>query len=127
MYIQKDIVYSDPYKYLVNKGKNIISYSAPANEEGWVEVEMETPIKFKKIGNLYTWENDSLAVLVEKLDYNTIKTLFIKQRYTNDDQIAIMINKDSGDPEDIDAYKRMQAWRNYAAHISKALIQQNNE
>ena len=127
MYIQKDTIYSDPYKYLVNEDKNMIAYSAPANEKGWIEVEMETPIRFKKVDNLYTWENDHLAVFVEKLDYNAIKTLFVKQRYTNDDQIAIMINKDSDDPEDVDTYKRMQAWRDYAAHMSKELIQQNNE
>lgn len=127
MYIQKGMVYSDPYKYLVNKGKNMIAYSASANEEGWTEVEMETPIRFKKTDNLYTWNNDSLAVFIEKLDYNYIKTLFIKQRYSNDDQIAIIINKDSGNKEDIDAYNKMQEWRDYASYMSKELIRQYNE
>ena len=46
------------------------------------------------------------------MTYAAIKTFIIKLRYSNDDQIAIMLN---GDQE---RYDTMQAWREYAREIA---------
>ena len=52
--------------------------------------------------------------------YAHIKTFIIKLHYSNDDQIAIMLNNEidmSG--EATDRYREMQEWREYASSIAK--------
>lgn len=45
--------------------------------------------------------------------YAHIKTFIIKLHYSNDDQIAIMLNDDDA------KMAEMQEWRNYAASVAK--------
>lgn len=47
------------------------------------------------------------------LSYAQIKTFIIKLHYSNDDQIAIMLNNDE------DKMNEMQEWREYATIIAK--------
>ena len=55
------------------------------------------------------------------MSYAEWKTKIIKWRYSNDDQIAILINKDDSE-EDIIKYNRMQEWREYAAKLARKII-----
>jgi hypothetical protein len=50
--------------------------------------------------------------------YSTILQHLIHLRYSNDDQIAIMLNKDV----DFEPYVRMQAWRDYCKGIAKKIV-----
>ena len=45
--------------------------------------------------------------------YTHIKTFIIKLHYSNDDQIAIMLNDDE------DKMREMQEWREYAASVAR--------
>ena len=40
----------------------------------------------------------------------------------NDDQIAIMLNKDSGEESDILRYDKMQEWRDWAGRLARKII-----
>ena len=42
----------------------------------------------------------------------------IKLRYSNDDQLALMLNKDNSE-EDKMYYDKMQEWREFSGHIAK--------
>lgn len=120
MYIQRDKVYSDAGKYLV-KG-NRVAYEFPGDGTDVQEVE-DTLDGFTKVGSMVTWSNGYRAIkLIENGTYDDYKTKMIKVRYSNDDQIAIMLNKDSRDEEDALAYQKMQEWREYAAKIAKNII-----
>ncbi|MBQ0119127.1 MAG: hypothetical protein KBS42_05140 [Bacteroidales bacterium] len=55
--------------------------------------------------------------------YAGLKTRIIKMRYSNDDQIAIMLNKDSGDEERLAEYQRMQEWREYATNVAHKIME----
>ena len=60
----------------------------------------------------------------EKYDYGQWKANIIKKRYSNDDQIAILLNKDDS-AEDKMRYDKMQEWREYASVLAKKFVELN--
>lgn len=52
----------------------------------------------------------------------TIKAELIKQVYSNDDQIAIILNKDNSE-EDMLAFNRMQDWRKWASKVAHKIME----
>lgn len=117
MYIKGDTIYADVYKYLKHKTRRIIALQIKGNQEDWDELEMTDPIKIESDGRMIKWENGLLACIPETMTYEGIKTKIIKSRYSNDDQIAIMLNKDKSDNDMLD-YQRMQDWRDFAQRIA---------
>ena len=57
------------------------------------------------------------------MTYSEVLQNLIHIRYSNDDQIAIILNKDS----DIGSYMEMQIWRDYCKSIAKKVIQVYDE
>ena len=53
------------------------------------------------------------------MSYAAIKTLIIKLHYSNDDQIALMINYQQSPEQYQEAYETMQNWRVYAKEVAK--------
>ena len=51
--------------------------------------------------------------------YAEIKTFIIKLHYSNDDQIALMLNYQTDPITFKDKYDAMQAWREYAGEVAK--------
>ncbi len=58
------------------------------------------------------------------MSYADIKTLIIKLHYSNDDQIALMLNYQSDPNEYKEKYDVMQNWRSYASGIAKKYTDQ---
>ena len=54
--------------------------------------------------------------------YKDVKTTVVKFKYSNDDQIAIMCNRESGDKLDKSKYQEMQQWRDFASIVAKKAI-----
>lgn len=123
MYKIKDIVYSDGGKLLISD--KFKGYSCIGNLEDFTEVEINL--------NLATIENniitfDGLAPIYinetnSKYNYGDWKKHIINLRYTNDDQIAIILNKDSGDEEDLFRYNKMQEWREWAGQLAHKILE----
>ena len=59
----------------------------------------------------------------KKYDYGQWKANIIKKRYSNDDQIAIMLNR--GDEESNMIYNKMMQWREYASMLAKKFVELN--
>lgn len=118
MFIKGQKVYADTYKYLRHKTKNIIALSFIGEKDDFEEVAMTRPIEFEIEGGKVFWEDRKLAFIVDSLDYVTIKTSIIKSRYSNDDQIALMLNKDNSE-DDAMLYDKMQEWREWASWVGK--------
>lgn len=59
----------------------------------------------------------------EKYDYGQWKANIIKKRYSNDDQIAIMLNR--GDEDSNMIYNKMMQWREYASVLAKKFVELN--
>ena len=64
--------------------------------------------------------------IAENTSYGDIKAMLVKIRYSNDDQIAILLNKDSSE-EDLLKYNKMQEWRDWASILAKAFMDKINE
>lgn len=121
MYKQKNKVYSDAGKYL--KCGNRVAYEFDETTSDVVEV-VDSVDGFVKVGGMVTWSDGFRAIkVVENGTYDDYKTRIVKARYSYDDQIAIMLNKDSGDEEDALAYERMQEWREYAGKVAKKIME----
>lgn len=55
-----------------------------------------------------------------RLPYSEWKRYIIGWRYSNDDQMAIILNKDDSE-EDLLRYNKMQEWRVFAAKLAKKI------
>lgn len=62
---------------------------------------------------------DGIEYSFEGKSYAEIKTLIIKLHYTNDDQIALMLNYQLDPEVYAESYNKMQEWRAYADSIAK--------
>ena len=121
MYKVKDRIYSDAGKVLIYKGCK--SYSLP-EIEGIVEIaEEDVDFSNARINRIFI-DYGGLRRLNHKYDYGQWKAAIIKWRYSNDDQIAILLNKDDS-AEDKMRYDKMQEWREYASVLAKKFVELN--
>lgn len=122
MYTDKGYVYSDAGKILVSG--NFIGYSVKADSSLVDNITEEDVILDDIIldGDFIRYNNGRIIQSYSKNNtYADWKTKIIKWRYSNDDQIAILINKDNSE-DDAAKYGRMQAWREYAAKLARKII-----
>ena len=63
-------------------------------------------------------EDRKIAFAPKKFDYASIKEHIIKSRYTNDEQLAIILNRDKRADGNL-KYERMQEWRDFAEEIAR--------
>ena len=95
--------------------------------EHYEEVDEETE---SYEGDKIEWLDGKLFVnsmymgIPESNDYGGIKTSIIKTKYSNDDQLAILCNRDSGDEIDEVKYKDMQKWRDFASDAARKILLQ---
>ena len=117
MFIKGNTVYADAFKYLKHKEKNIIALSVKGSADDYEELSMNDPLDVEVSGKMLFWNNRRFANRLEYLTKEGVKTSIIHSRYSNDDQIAIMLNKDASE-EDAMYYQKMQEWRDFAAYIA---------
>lgn len=120
MFIKGNTIYADAFKYLKHKERNIIALSIKGSADDYEELSMNDPLDVEQIGGMLFWNNRKFANRPEQLTKDGIKTSIIHSRYSNDDQIAIMLNKDASE-EDALYYQKMQEWREFAAKIAKSI------
>lgn len=117
MYIDKNIVYSDAGKYLVYNNQVGFQFSGENEVEEYDLILDDIHIR----GNMAYYNNDLLAQhIIKNGDYGDYKRDIIKKRYSNDDQIAIILNKDDSE-EDAIRYERMMEWRVFASEFAKRI------
>ena len=114
-------MYADAYKYLKHKERNIVALSVKGNPDDYEEVSMDMPLEVKVNGNMISWNKGMFMKNVSGLSYEGIKSTIIKSRYSYDDQIAIMLNKDESEEKRM-YFDKMQQWREFAADLTKAAL-----
>lgn len=108
--------------YYLKRGSSI-AYFFEDNEEEIQEIEA-TVDDMHKVGSIILWSEDKLAQRMFKNGtYADYKKAIIQKKYSNDDQIAIMLNKDSGEEIDLLAYQKMQEWRDWASLVVKKIME----
>ena len=118
MFTKGNKVYSDAGKYLISKDRRTIAFNITGSIDDYDEEEINSPLDIEIKDGLIYYQNRKLICAPEKLDYASIKTKMIKSRYSNDDQLALMLNKDNSE-EDKMYYDKMQEWREFSGHIAK--------
>lgn len=123
MYFEKKLVYSQAGKYL-KKGKHY-AYQFALNED--VIEEYDLDLSDLTIEGKFAFFNNRLFAqkIGKNWTYGDYKKDIIKKRYSNDDQIAIILNKDDSE-EDLLRYKRMLEWREFASKFAKLIMEKLN-
>ena len=74
--------------------------------------------------SIILWSKNKIAQrIIKNGNYGDYKKAIVQKKYSNDDQIAIMLNKDSGLEEDLFAYQKMQEWREWASTVAKKIME----
>lgn len=108
--------------YYLKRGSSIAYFFEDNGEE--IEETEATVDDMHKVGPIILWSEDKLAQRIFKNSaYADYKKAIIQKKYSNDDQIAIMLNKDSGMSEDLIAYAKMQEWREWASIVAKKIME----
>lgn len=120
MFKIKNKIYSEAGKYILCN--NAIGYEFPAEEEkNCVESDIDLSDLKKRFDSIYSCTSNKISFCVYDDDiYSSIKSRLIKLRYSNDDQIALLLNKDKS-AEDLEYYNKMQEWRTWCSECSKIL------
>lgn len=113
MYKIKDTVYADAGSILVND--SIKAYQAKGNVEDFTEHQISLDNLIID-GNLVKYDG-----IVQKYNpswtYAQLKTDMVKKRYSNDDQLAVMLNDDET------AYEKMQEWRVWCSTVAHKILE----
>jgi hypothetical protein len=120
MYKINNKVYADAGYYL--KRGSSIAYAMEDNGDEIQEIEADIE-DMQVLDSIILWSNNNLAQLrFNNGTYADYKKAIIQKKYNNDDQIAIILNKDSGDETDIIAYIKMQEWRDWASQVAHKIL-----
>lgn len=133
MFTKDDILYSEAFKYLYNPQMNAVAFQF-VQSDGWEERQLpedfdvelqENTEDGKVVGHKAFFCNRLfVATLPSELTYGSIKTAIIQKRYSMDDQMALMLNKDNDEQTQM-YYNKMQEWREFAAFFAKKVIAYN--
>ena len=119
MYKIRNKVYAEA-GYLL-KSSSQIGYHFEGNFVDFIE--MPIIIDDMHIEGKYLVYNNGL--LVERYDpnltYEQLKAKIVKRLFSNDDQIAIMLNKDESE-NDLIIYNKMQEYRGWASILAKKIL-----
>lgn len=108
--------------YYLKRGSSIAYFFENSDEE--VQEIKATIDDIHRVGSIIIWSEDNLAQNIFKNGvYADYKKAIIQKKYSNDDQIAIMLNKDSGEEIDLLAYQKMQEWRDWASLVAKKIME----
>jgi hypothetical protein len=123
MYIKNNVVYADAGNILISK--TAIGYSLIADIANIQEQQVN--LQDMKLEGEFLKYSDGLVVQGYKnLDYAGWKAAVIKWRYTIDDQMAIILNKDES-AETLLEYNRMQEWRDWAGTLANKILNINTK
>ena len=123
MYTIKDFTYAEAGKFL--QGSKAKGFCAPTEFGPYTESDividnLKVTDDFITFDNI-RWENPGIR------NYADAKKYIVSKRYSNDAQIAIMLNKDDSEEDEL-AYEKMQEWRSWASLLAKKIMETiNNE
>lgn len=124
MYKIRDKVYADAGYILV--GKNRRGYVFKGELEEFTEQKI-TIDDMRVEGSFLRYSNDSiLEIYSPNATYEELKSKIVKRLFSNDDQIAIMLNKGRSEQDDL-VFDKMQEWRDWAGILAKKIISLNNK
>lgn len=119
MYKVKNKIYSDAGCVL--KYKNQIAYvfrDVDIKDVSEIAIDLEDMVIKNKF---IIYSKGLLREYINCKNYEDWKTKIIHKQFSNDDQIAIILNRNDSE-EDLLIYNKMQEWRVWAGVVAKKII-----
>ena len=113
MYQIRNKVYSEAGYILIGKNKKGYQFEGQPSDFTEEKISLDNMV----IRGEYVEYSGILQYIGENPTYDKLKCDMVKRRYSNDDQIAIMLN------EDVDAMQKMQRWRDWSTQVATKIIQ----
>jgi hypothetical protein len=119
MYKVRDKVYADAGKILI--GKNKIGYIFKGELSDFTEEDVIiNDMKVK--GQFLVYSNGMVVEMYDKnATYEALKAKYVKRLFSNDDQIAIMLNHGRSEDDDM-LFDKMQEWREWCGVLAKKVL-----
>lgn len=120
MYQIKNVIYADAGFIL--KYKNKIAYNfRDVDTKDVSEIAINLDDMFLK-NNKIMYSNGLLMEIKSCNTYAGWKSKMVNKQFTNDDQIAIILNKEDSE-EDRLLYDKMQKWREWSGKFAKKIME----
>ncbi len=117
MYILKNNTHAEAGCIL--SGEKAKGFSVPTSYGSFTESEIDLS-NLSISGNILSF--DIIKWQIPNIrSYADAKKFVVGKRYSNDDQIAIMLNKDESDEGKL-AYNKMQEWREWASVVAHKIM-----
>lgn len=119
MYKVRDKVYADAGKILIGKNKRGYSFVGELSDF----TEEDVIINDMKVkGQFLIYSNGMVVEMYDKkATYESLKAKYVKRLFSNDDQIAIMLNKGRSEEDDM-LFEKMQEWREWCGVLAKKVL-----
>lgn len=123
MFQKGNKVYAEVGNYLRHKTKRMIGLTIVGNIEDFEEMPLNVPLDVVVEKDMFFFNNRMFACKPEEMDYAGIKTKIITSRYSNDDQMALILNHGKSE-EDTELFNKMQEWRDWAGEVAKIVTKE---
>lgn len=118
MYQIKNIIYADA-GYVLKYKQTIAFKMSNIDLKDVSEIKLDVE-NIQKDGRFVKY-SDTLKEFITCSSYKDWKTKWVNKQFPNDDQIAIMLNKDDSE-EDLLLFNKMQEWRVWSGKVSKKIV-----
>ena len=119
MYKVREKVYADAGKILIGANKTGYVFFGELSEFSEEDIIIDD---MKIEGRFLIYSNGKIRELYDaSATYEALKAKYVKRHYSNDDQIAIMLNHGRSE-EDNFVFDKMQEWREWCGVLAKKVI-----
>lgn len=123
MYKVRDKVYADAGKILIGKSRRGYVFQGELDEFSEEEIRIDD---MRIEGRFLVYSNGMIMELYDAdATYEQLKAKYVKVHYSNDDQIAIMLNHGRSEEDDL-VFAKMQEWREWCGVLAKKVISLKN-
>lgn len=119
MYKVRNKVYADAGSILVGINKRGYVFLGELSEFSEEEIILDD---MKIEGNFLVYSKGRIRELYNpNLTYEQLKSKYVKVQFSNDDQLAIMLNRGRSKDDDL-LFEKMQEWRDWCGIKAKKVI-----
>ena len=123
MYKVRNQVYADAGSILIGKNKRGYSFLGEVSDFSEKAIRLDD---MKVDGQFLVYSDGLIRELYDpSATYEQLKAKYVKRLFSNDDQIAIMLNKDKS-AADAELFDKMQEWRDWCGVLAKKVISMKN-
>ena len=116
MYKVRNKVYVDAGKILIGKNKRGYRFLGEVADFSEKAISLDD---MKVEGKFLVYSDGLIRELYDpSAPYEQLKAKYVKRLFSNDDQIAIMLNKDKS-AADAELFDKMQEWRDWCGVLAK--------